>query len=86
MLEKNIEEVIIHQHKLSIFIWNNYLDKENRYVQSTFFINMKERRMIIWLPKLDKKKLGISRDQKYLEVIKYTSKIVDSFIKSSRLL
>jgi len=87
LLEKNIEEgYYASAQTLNLLFGTNYLDKENRNVQSTFFYQHERETYdnfgYLGLEK-ENKLLEYSRDQKYLEAINYGSEIVDRFIKSN---
>ena len=87
LLEKNMEEGdIASTQALNILFGTNYLDKENRNVQSTFFYQYERDKYdnfgYLGLEK-ELKLIELSRDQNYLEVINYASEIVDNFIKSN---
>ena len=87
LLEKNIEEgYYASAQTLNHLFGTNYLDKENRKVQSTFFYQFERQTYdnfgYLGLEK-EEELLELSRNQKYLEVIKYAYEIVDSFIKSN---
>lgn len=87
LLEESIEEgYFASSQTLNQLFGTNYLDKENRKPQSTFFYKYEREQYInfgyLGLEK-EQRLLELSHDKKYLEVINYASEIVNSFIESN---